>query len=399
MNAGAQDEAGRAVERVARTSYGRLLAYLAARSRDLATAEDALGDALVAALRTWPHDGVPANPDAWLLTAARNRMTDTLRHRRVAAASEPALRQWLARTQAAPEIVEFPDERLKLLFLCTRPAIAPALRAPLMLQTVLGLNAAAIAPAFLVSPAAMSQRLVRAKARIRDGGLRFDVPVLAELPERLQAVLEAIYAAFGLGWEAFPGANHDATPVPGLAQEALWIARDLERLLPEEPEVLGLLALLLYCHARRAARRAPDGAYVPLAKQKADLWDQPLIAEAERLLARAAALLRPGRFQWEAAIQSVHTERARTGRADWAVIAGFYEQIVRLAPTIGARAAWAAAAAEVEGPAAGLARLETIPAKAIAGYQPYWAVRGHLLGQLGRRQEAQVAYGIAIRLS
>lgn len=399
MNAGGQDEVQRAVDRVARAAYGRLVAYLAARAHDLAAAEDALGDALVAALRTWPRDGVPVKPEAWLLTAARNELTDGVRHRRVIAASEPALLHQYGIAQAASGAGEFPDERLKLLFVCTHPAIEPALRAPLMLQTVLGLEAARIAPAFLASPSAMSQRLVRAKARIREDCLRFEVPAPRELPARLDAVLEAIYAAFGLGWEEVPGAGGASPPAPTLAEEAIWIARDLESLLPNEPEVLGLLALLLYCHARRRARRAPDGAYVPLAEQETRLWDQPLLAEAERLLLRAAAFGRPGRFQLEAAIQSVHAERARTGRTEWTAIAGFYEQLVRLAPSVGALTAHAAATAESAGPAAGVACLDRIEAKAAAGYQPYWAVRGHLLGRLGRRQEARAAYERAIELS
>lgn len=436
----AGDEAQRAIERVARASYGRLLALLAARARDVAAAEDALGDGLVAALRTWPRDGVPSNPEAWLLTAARNSLTDAHRHRRVVAAREPELLRLLSGAPKSPE-AEFPDERLKLLFVCTHPAIAPDLRAPLMLQTVLGLDAAAIAPAFLVAPATMSQRLVRAKARIRDAGLRFAIPAPQELPARLDAVLEAVYAAFGLGWDRHslisPGASHpsrpgrlgtpvppptppagrlpsgrseiggmipDASgpapgPAPNLEAEALWIARDLHALLPNEPEVLGLLALLLYCHARRSARRTPTGAYVPLGEQDIRLWDQTLIAEAEYLLARAAAHRRLGRFQLEAAIQSVHSARARTGRTQWAAIAGFYARLVHLAPSIGARTAHAAATAEATGPAAGLALLDAIASRTVTGYQPYWAVRGHLLGQLGRRSEARAAFDLAIKLS
>ncbi len=395
MNADAQDEARRAVERVARAAYGRLLAYLTARCRDLAAAEDALSDALVAALRTWPRDGVPAQPEAWLLTAARNALTDAVRHQRVVAASEPAL-LLLHGSAPAPAAFEFPDERLKLLFVCTHPAIDSALRAPLMLQTVLGLDAAAIAQAFLVSPAAMGQRLVRAKARIRDEGLRFEVPGSEDLPQRLEAVLEAVYAAFGLGWDALQGGNDQG---PKLADEAIWIGRDLLRLLPDEPEVAGLLALMLYCHARRPARRSAGGAYLPLSQQEAHRWDQPLIAEAESLLARAAARRRPGRFQWEAAIQSAHVERARTGLTDWAAIAGFYEQIVRLAPSIGACTAHAAAVAEASGPAAGLAQLDTLDPKVAASYQPYWALRGHVLQQLGRGNEARTAYDLAVSLS
>ncbi|MGH9414020.1 MAG: DUF6596 domain-containing protein, partial [Terriglobales bacterium] len=252
-----------------------------------------------------------------------------------------------------------------------------------------------------------SQRLVRAKARIRDAGLHFDTPAPEDLPARLDAVLEAVYAAFGLGWDAVVRVPGAARPAPMLAEEALWIARDVQCLLPSEPEAVGLLALLLHCHARRGARRTPAGDYVPLGEQETRLWDQPLIAEAESLLARAAltgagprvGFRRPGRFQLEAAIQSVHAERARTGRTEWAAIVTFYEQLVRLSPSVGARIAHAAATAEASGPAAGLARLDAMDPKTVARYQPYWAVRGHLLGQLERPQEAQTAYELAIGLS
>ncbi len=389
------EDARRAAERVARASYGRLVAYLAARTRDLAAAEDALGDALLAALRTWPRDGVPGKPEAWLLTAARNALTDRARHQRVVAASEPVLRRLRQNARPAPASGEFPDERLKLLFVCAHPAIEAGLRAPLMLQTVLGLDAATIARAFLVSPTAMSQRLVRAKARIRDAAARFAVPGARELPQRLDAVLEAVYAAFGLGWDAAPGAG----AATGLAEEAIWMARDLVGLLPGEPEALSLLALVLHSHARRAARRSPEGVYIPLSEQDTGRWDAALIAEADALLERAAARGRVGRFQLEAAIQSVHAERARSGRTEWTAIARFYEQLARLAPTLGVRTAQAAAVGEASGPAHGLALLDTLDPKAAGGYQPYWAVRAHLLQRLGRRKPAAAAFDLAIGLS
>jgi RNA polymerase sigma-70 factor (ECF subfamily) len=389
------DEVHRTIEAVARESYGRLLAYLSARLRDVAAAEDALGDAFVAALTTWPRDGLPEKPEAWLLTAARHRLIDRTRQgQRVQTASARALELITARSEAAPE--PFPDERLNLMFVCAHPAIDPAVHTPLMLQTVLGLDAAGIARAFLVSPAAMGQRLVRAKAKIRDTGIAFEVPEEPELPRRLEAVLGAIYAAYGSGWEDAAGADPRAR---GLADEAIWLARVLMQRLPEEPEARGLLALILHCEARRQARRTPGGGYVPLSEQDPELWSRPMMEEAEREQAAAARQARPGRFQLEAAIQSVHAERARTGRTDWGAIAAFYEQIVRLAPTLGARVGRAAAVAEVRGPDAGLALLDEIEPAAVSDYQPYWAVRGHLLERMGDKPQACDAFDRAIGLT
>jgi predicted RNA polymerase sigma factor len=254
------DATRRAIEVVARDSYGRLLAFVATRTRDVAAAEDALGDAFVAALNTWPRDGVPANPAAWLLTAARRRLIDQQRTgQRVQSASELVLEQ--VADKPAAEAEPFPDERLNLMFVCAHPAIDPSVHTPLMLQTVLGLDAATIARAFLVPPATLGQRLVRAKAKIRDTRIAFEVPDGAELPRRLDAVLGAIYTAYGSGWEDAAGADAWAR---GLADEAIWLARVLVQRLPDEPEARGLLALILYCEARRLSRRTPAGDYVPL---------------------------------------------------------------------------------------------------------------------------------------
>jgi predicted RNA polymerase sigma factor len=390
-----QDSAHRTIERVARESYGRLVAYLSSHTRDVASAEDALGNALVAALKTWPRDGVPQNPEAWLLTTARRSFIDSVRHQQVAAASEPTL-QLLREEREATVSSEFPDERLKLLFVCAHPAIDPAMHTPLMLQTVLGLDAARIAGAFLVSPKTMGQRLVRAKTKIRDGGIQFEVPQARELPERLDAVLEAIYAAFGIGWDDMAGVDQRGRD---LAEEAIWLARVLLHLLPDEAEVRGLLALMLHCEARRSARRAPDGRYVPLSNQDTKQWSLPLIEEAERHLADAFRPGHLGRFQLEAAIQSVHAERARSGRIDWTAIATFYEQLIRISPTLGARTGYAAAIAEINGADAGLAALDVIAMDGVSGYQPYWAARAHLLQRLGKTAEALDAYHRAIGLA
>jgi RNA polymerase sigma-70 factor (ECF subfamily) len=390
------EDAQRAVESAARESYGRLVAFLSARTRDVAAAEDALGEALVAALATWPRDGVPRNPEAWLLTAARRRIIDRARHQHVQAESAPTLELIAGEADRTTAPDPIPDERLKLLFVCAHPAIDPDIHTPLMLQAVLGLDAAAIGRAFLVSPAAMAQRLVRAKTKIREAAVAFEVPEPHELPERLQAVLDAIYAAYGNSWEDASGADLRAR---GLADEAIWLARVLSTLLPEEPEVRGLLALMLHCEARRPARRDADGRFVPLSAQDTRLWDAAMIAEAERELAAVAGKAQPGRFQLEAAIQSAHAERARSGRTDWSAVAWFYERLVELSPALGACVGRAAAVAEVRGPESGLSLLDAIDGRSVASYQPYWAVRAHLLQRLGRGRQATEAFERAIRLT
>lgn len=386
----------RAIERVARESYGRLVAYLSVQTHDLASAEDALGNALLSALTHWPKDGVPQHPENWLLTAARHSLIDEIRHHAVVKATEPTLE--LLKKDSPEEVLstEFPDERLKLLFVCAHPAIDPAMHTPLMLQTVLGPDAARIAQAFLVEPKTMGQRLSRAKVKIRSGGIPFEVPNERDLPDRLDAVLGAIYAAFGIGWDDMVGADERGR---NLGQEAVWLARALLELMPGEPEVQGLLALMLHCEARRDARRGADGRYIPLSEQEPRLWSIPLIQEGERLLADAYLRRRVGRFQLEAAIQSAHSDRARSGCTDWAAIVVFYDHLVRLTPTPGARAGYAAAVAEAKGPEAGLAALESIDPDAVSNYQPYWAVRAHLLERLGRTHDTASAYDRAIDLA
>ncbi len=396
MSGSAQESTHRAIERVARESYGRLVAYLSAHTRDVASAEDALSNALVKALTTWPRDGLTQNPEAWLMTTARHSIIDHVRHQQVAEASEPTLLLLREESNEMTSSAEFPDDRLKLLFVCAHPAIDPAMHTALMLQTVLGLDAARVAHAFLVSPTTMGQRLVRAKTKIRDAGIQFEVPQERELPQRLDAVLEAIYAAFGIGWDDMTGVDQRGRD---LAEEAIWLARVLLQLMPAEPEVRGLLALMLHCEARRAARRRPDGRYVPLSEQDSRKWSLPLIEEAERHLAEASNRGRTGRFQLEAAIQSVHAEGARSGRTEWVAIVLFYEQLVRISPTLGTRTGYAAAVAEAVGPEAGLAVLDGLDPEAVSGYQPYWAARAHLLQRLGRTSDAVKAFDRAIGLA
>ncbi len=396
MNNQRDDLAHRAVEAVARQSYGRLVALLSARTRDVAGAEDALADALVAALTTWPRDGIPKNPQGWLMTAARNRLLDQARHRQVRDHSAPTLELMMSDLHETADPDALPDERLKLLLVCAHPAIDADMHTPLMLQTVLGLDAVAIARAFLISPKTMGQRLVRAKNKIRQARIAFEIPAADQIPERLEAVLDAIYAAYGSSWEDAAGTDRKAV---GLAEEAIWLARVLRDQVPQDPEVHGLLALMLHCEARRPARRSSDGKFVPLSEQDPHEWLAPLIDEAERELVAAARHARPGRFQLEAAIQSVHAERAHSGRTDWRAIARFHDQLVQVAPSLGAAVGRAAAHAEASGAQAGLSLLDAIDSDSVTSYQPYWAVRAHLLRELKRAREAKDAFDRAIGLS
>jgi RNA polymerase sigma-70 factor (ECF subfamily) len=392
------EDTQRTVERVARESYGRLLAFLSAGTRDVAGAEDALGDALLAALTSWPDSGIPDQPEAWLLAAARHRLIDQARRARVRASHDETVGRLAAASvaSASAPAEAFPDRRADLLFVCAHPAIDASLHTPLMLQTVLGLDAARIARAFLVPPATMGQRLVRAKRKIREAGVPFEVPPAHELRTRLDAVLEAVYAAFGVGLDDAAGIDPRGH---GLVLEAIWLARVLRERLPGEPEVRGLLALMLHCHARRDAQRDPDGSYVPLSEQDPAKWDAGAVREAESELMEATRLGGSGRFQTEAAIQSVHTDRARSGRTDWPAIVVFYEHLAGVSPTLGALVARAAAVAEHRGAAAGLALLDAIDGASVTGYQPYWAVRAHILRSLDRATDARDAYDRAIGLA
>ena len=384
-----EDSARRAAEQAARLSYGKLTAFLAARGWNLTSIEDAIAEAFAAALEHWPKRGVPANPDAWLLTTARNHLRDEARKARVreVAAAELAPFEYL--TEAMQD--EFPDDRLKLLFVCAHPAIDRNIRTPLMLQTVLGLDAAAIAPAFLLSPATMSQRLVRVKNKIAAAKLRFEVPELAQLPARLTEVLEAIYAAFGAAWD-------DDTRWRGLSLEAIGLSRLMTELLPNEAETWGLLALLLHSEARKAARRSPTGAFVPLTEHDTQLWNYDLIQQAERALGQAAKIRKAiGPFQLEAAIQSAHASRAFTGHTPWQSIAELYDALAALSPTAGVLVGQAAAQGEAHGPEHGLKLLESL--QQLRSYQPYWAARAHLLHRAGRRSEAHQAFRMAAGLA
>ncbi|MFN7177712.1 MAG: RNA polymerase sigma factor [Thermaurantiacus sp.] len=388
-------DARAAAEAAARSSYGRLLSLIAHSTRDIAAAEDALSHAFAEALRTWPINGVPDQPDAWLLTVARRAAGHARRHQGVRAAAMPALELMYDAMQSRTP-PEFPDERLKLMFVCAHPAIDETIRTPLMLQTILGLDAARIARAFLVEAGAMSQRLVRAKSKIRDAGLAFEVPAPDEIGSRLADVLSAIYAAYSLGWDDLPGEEGAGE---ALTTEAIFLARLIVSLLPTEPEAKGLLSLMLASEARAGARRTPDGAYVPLSQQDVHRWDGAMIAEAEANLRAAAAIGHPGRFQTEAAIQSLHNHVRLTGEDAPGALLALYDLLVHQSPAIGAAVARAAAYGEHQGPEAGLACLDELPRRFAEGYQPYWAARLHLLRRAGRSVEAAEAAAKAITLT
>ncbi|WFP76986.1 RNA polymerase sigma factor [Mesorhizobium sp. WSM4906] len=385
-----------AAEAAARRSYGKLVAWLAARTRDVAGAEDALADAFAAALERWPRAGVPEQPEAWLLSVARRRNVDAVRRRLTGEAARDHLKLIAEEMEARMNGEELPDDRLRLMFACAHPAIDTSVRAPLILQTILGFDAATIASAFLVSPATTGQRLVRAKARIRETGIPFRVPEQAELGDRLGAVLEAIYATFAEGWSDPTGTDSRRR---NLATEGIWLGRLVASLMPDEPEVLGLLALMLFAEARRSARRGAQGDFVPLAEQDIALWDGGLIDEAEALLVRAAQRGIIGRYQLEAAVQSAHTARRRGCGTDWAAIRQLYDALQAVAESPVVAINRAVAIAETEGAPAGLAALYVLGEdRRLRDYQPYWAARAGLLARLGNSKQAAQSYDRAIGL-
>jgi predicted RNA polymerase sigma factor len=389
-------ETQRTVAAVARRSYGKLVAFLAARTRDVAAAEDALSDAFVSALADWPLTGCPSNPEAWLLTVARRKAIDAARRRSTGKAAAGQIQLLAEALQAASADTDVPDRRLALMFACAHPAIEARIRAPLMLQVVVGLDAKLIAAAFLTSPGAMSKGLVRAKDKIRHAGIPFAIPGREELPERLADVLNAMYAAFAEGWTDPGGTDVVRRELTG---EAIFLARLVADLLPQEPEPLGLLSLMLHAEARRHARRDQDGDYVPFAGQDQTRWDWRMIEEAEALLRRASAHGAIGRYQLEAALQSAHVHRRRTGHANWAEVVQLYDALSALTGSPVVAVNRALAIAEFKGAAAGLQAIGEIAGDPrLAEYQPYWAARAELLARTGSFGDARHAYEIGIGL-
>jgi RNA polymerase sigma-70 factor, ECF subfamily len=387
------DAHARAAE-VARASYGKLLAILAARSGDIQAAEDTLSEAFMEALAHWPQQGIPDNPQAWLITVARRKAIDARRQdSRLTITAMDELPDVVDENAVSPASDAIPDSRLALLFVCAHPAIDAGVHTPLMLQTVLGFEAVDIGRAYLMSPTALAQRLVRAKRKIKDSRIAFALPERSDMADRLHAVLEAIYGAYALDWLETPDAR-------GLSAESLYLAELLAQLMPGEAEALGLAALLAFSQARHAARRV-EGAYVPLHEQDPALWDAPLMARGSAWLARAAACGQLGRFQLEAAIQSVHARRAspgHSGRTDWHAIVHLYEGLCQRWPTSGAIVGRAAAIGEVAGPEAGLHWLHRLDANSARAFQPFHATHAHLLARGGQVADAQAAYTRAIDL-
>jgi RNA polymerase sigma-70 factor (ECF subfamily) len=391
------EEVRAVAEHTARASYGRLVAILAAGTRDIALAEDSLADAFERALRTWPEAGVPASPEGWLLTVARNRQRDVLGSA-VRRLSDALPEDHDPGPATSPlddvDLEEITDKRLELLFACAHPAIDPAVRTPLMLQAVLGFEAVQVGEAFAVPGPTMAQRLVRAKRRIRDAGVPFAVPDRSQMPARLRPVLEAVYGCYAIDWRG----SSAPTVRESMAGEAKYLATTLAGLLEDEPEAWGLAALITLA----LARARPGDVFVPLDDQDPGDWDARLLAEGDGYLRLAAAVRRHGqvgRFELEAAIQSVHSARATTGELDREALRTLHEALVAVAPTLGARVALAAATAQVDGAVAGLAVLDAIDDPAAGRFQPAWATRAALLAEAGSPEDASAAYDKAISLT
>jgi RNA polymerase sigma-70 factor, ECF subfamily len=389
-------KAHQTAEEVARRSYGRLVAFLAARTRDVAAAEDALSEAFASALADWPKNGCPENPEAWLMTVARRKGIDAARRRTSGEIAAEEIRHLTDIFGAAADGGEIPDRRLALIFACAHPAIDAGIRAPLILQVILGLNAETIASAFLMSPKTMGQRLVRAKKKIGAAGIRFEIPEREELRGRLETVLDAIYAGFAEAWTDADGADSVRRD---LGEEAIYLGRLVVEMLPEEAEGLGLLALMLHAEARRPARRDASREFVPLSEQDAQLWNIEKIEEAEALLLRASKMRTIGRYQLEAALQSAHAFRKRTGIANWQDILQIYDELLAITGSPVVRINRALALAEIHGADAALEELDDLSLDPrVLQYQPYWAARAELLAKAGANEKSHEAYAMAIGL-
>ncbi|WP_336857450.1 RNA polymerase sigma factor [Sinomonas albida] len=379
------------VAAVFREEYGRAVSVVLRTTRDLGLAEEAVQEAFAAAAEHWPAEGLPEQPGAWIITTARRRAVD--RFRRDAARGEKEAQAALVRTEAEPEPDVFGDDRLKLLFACCHPALSMPARVALALRVLGGLTTAQIASAFLVPEATMGQRISRAKAKIRDAAIPYRVPSATELPERLSGVLAVVYLIYNEGYSAGLGAPAERS---GLCAEALRLARTASRLLPEEPEAAGLLALLVLSESRRPARSGAGGSLIPLGSQDRALWVPELIAEGLAIVRRCLKLGRLGPYQLQAAIQAVHSVASSADQTDWGRIVRLYDLLLAAAPSPIVRLNRAVAVAEVEGPGAALVLIDAL---GLRGYHVYHAVRADLLRRLGRVDEAADEYSEAARLA